>query len=64
MFNLFCFGLLAAGGAAQYGLARAQNNQDDERLKLIYSFGASILVAVMNKIIETVLIITSKLEKN
>ena len=29
IFNLFCFGLLAAGGAAQYGLARAQNNEDN-----------------------------------
>ena len=61
VFNFFCLCLLAAGGGAQYGLARAQNLQDNDNLKIIYSFGASILVAIMNKIIQIFLVLTSQL---
>ena len=61
IFNLLCLGLLVIGGAAQYGLAVAQNNEENERTKLLFSLAASILVALMNRIIQEFLNITTKL---
>ena len=52
IFNLLCLCLLLIGGGAQYGLAVAQNNETNERVKLLFSLAASIVVALMNRIIQ------------
>lgn len=65
LYGILAVIILGAGGAAQYGLAVAEETYaTTDREVLLMSTASSILVSILNAIIQVFLIFTSQKERN